>query len=689
MKKRPDFLNRAALDVVIQEFINGKNKSEALDILSAFIGMRKIPVKADFIFQEVKKNNQMSDEDRWILVKASLDQYNNLPVNVFVEQVTSDLASKGMKDAINAVSYWVRNPTYAQSQIISSNVDNNIAKLLNSPASYKEGLKVLKEYLKDESFIKKTDTFNTYDLARLVAKILTEDTEEGVNILKEIYEVNDLSINQQIVISSSINSLQDDNKELLKVVFQKFVRQVLLELTKKNQLENKFFHRHSRESLVQFAEKLAKNYLYEEALWMVNLFIDDSDPPKNGFNNDDDKDGTFNYHNEILRGGDPLTINTVRGYCAWVLQKFAILHGRDYIPRIIPLVQKLAKDPNYYVREQSLIPLIDLARNRNTVLPDNNKERFLSKEVAQEIEHIVFGMLFSEENQQLPAIMKHLGMVVSHIRTLDEQQAYKVLNIFLQSKLPKKERAKRSQMITPRKSSLTWDEVVEEIISLFIFYAEFRKDAFKNEGLKEIFGEEEWIRLNSYNDKPIKDLLTVTLEKGSEAIKAQFAWHFWKMAKEDANKFNENFELSLQYLRKLSEKYQHDIYDDIYYFIEDNFESKPEECIGLWMSCIDKEKDFFDEHFKLETQFDTNWWPYHKNGSMLVRILKIKGRDEFLKWLKKLLSYPAEVYIANDLNLVVDELVKFPKGDKKVKDAFDRLIKRNASYFDSMKKWEA
>ena len=74
------------------------------------------------------------------------------------------------------------------------------------------------------------------------------------------------------------------------------------------------------------------------------MFILDSDPPIDGTNYTDDSKGDFNYHLKVIQGEDLVTINTVRGWCSWVLQKFTCLKGRKYIPKIIPLVYKLLND---------------------------------------------------------------------------------------------------------------------------------------------------------------------------------------------------------------------------------------------------------------------------------------------------------------------------------------------------------
>ncbi|KXK09227.1 MAG: hypothetical protein UZ21_OP11001000285 [Microgenomates bacterium OLB22] len=81
------------------------------------------------------------------------------------------------------------------------------------------------------------------------------------------------------------------------------------------------------------------------------------------------------------------------------------------------------------------------------------------------------------------------------------------------------------------------------------------------------------------------------------------------------------------------------------------------------------------------------WWPFFYNGKILLRILDRKGLAEFLKWLGVLVDYPIELYLANDLDNVVDRLVTIKSEQSKVEKLFSKLIERNSKYYEYKQKW--
>jgi len=662
---KPDFLNRASIPVLFAKYKNGIHSSEAFDILSDLVRMRKgIPWKADLIFQEL--SGDYTKEQKWALVKVSLDEYNNLPVNVFVEQITSDLAAKGHKEAADTIVGWVTNPECHKRQTIGSfNVMGNISKFLDNSETFDEGVKIFRNYITSDEFVKKDDDWETWEVAKNLAKIIVKDLNIGVSILKEVNYSKTLTLNQQILICSSINDLPKENQEVIQGVYKDFVNSFLQGLDNDiSKIEKTITNRHSREQIVQFAEKLAENRLYDEALYLVEIFVNDSDPILE--NHADDPKGDFNYHQKIIEGDDNPTLGTVRGYCAWVLQKFCIRYGRDYIPTILPLVEQLTKDPNYYVRMQACIPLLELVKNRHTVLSDNNKERFLSIEVAERIENMAFAMLSDNKNHKLKAVMKHLAMVFTYMRTLDEKRAMLVLETFKNTGL---------------------ESAMDEAAPLYIFFAEFRSKSFK---------DWPWGDITKFDDKPFKALLIDLLKKGSPEIKTALSWQFNRLPDEISKTpkeksqitVDEAIALAVSYLEILTSKYEQRVFNNIYRFIEDYIDSHFEECFVLWTKCLEREKPFLTEAAKdKENVPNVYWWPFFYNGKILLAVAKHKGSTEYLKWFEFLANYPIEVLIANDLADAIGPLKKLPKDNKQVARIFDKLIERNANFLDDKQEW--
>lgn len=665
-KGRPDFLNRAVIDILFKEYAKPKHEKEAFEILSDFIKMRKgIPWKADLIFQRLR--GDFTDEQKWALVKVSLDEYKSLPVNVFVEQITSDLASKSHKEAADIIATWVMNPEYHKRQSIGSfNVAGNISKLLDNSKTFDEGVVIFKNYLSSKEFIEKDNDWETWDIAKMLAKIISTKPDVGISILRNINKSKKLTLNQQTLVCSSINDLQKEDGDLLKKVYQDFVYPFLKEYNEDIlKIEKRITNRHSREQIVQFAEKLANSRLYDEALYIVKIFIKDSDPITKNY--PDDSKGDFNYHQKIIEGDDNPTLGTVRGYCAWVLQKFCIRYGRNYIAKILPLVEQLTKDPNYYVRVQACIPLIELVKNRHTYLAENKKERFLPVEVAERIENIAFGMLKNKENHKLKAVMKHLSMVFTYMRTLNEKQAMLVLKTF---------------------KDTGFEEVMHESAPLFIFFAEFRTESFK---------DWPWGKLPKFNDKLFKAFLVDLLKNGSPETKSVLSWQFNRLPDEISKTPKEKSQitvdgavaLAVSYFELLTSKYEHRVFENIYRFIEDYIDSHFEGCFTLWAKCLLVERPFLTEAAKdKENVPNVYWWPFFYNGKILLAIAKHKGISEYLEWFEFLADYPVEVLIANDLADAIGPLKKLPKNNKQVERIFSKLIKRNANFLNDKQEWQ-
>ncbi|MFA6944265.1 MAG: hypothetical protein WC220_00060 [Pedobacter sp.] len=679
----PDFLNRASLSLLLREYKEGEHAEEAQEILKDFIRMRNgIPHKTEIIFLAIYNNAlKLSDDKRWSLVKAQLEckPYKGLPANVFVERIASDLAQKGNKEAVKIVSSWPKNREYRKRQDVAGfMVTENTWKLLDNEETFEDGLSSFKEYVSSEEFKKKLDTFEAWDVAKGLTKILEKRTSVGLQILNDIWSLPRLTDNQQIVVCDSVNSLPEENEELLVIVFNEFLKSKLKDLTIQ-EVEKKVTFNQARESLIKFAEKLAKKKRFEEALWMVEKFIDDSDPSKKGANDKEDAKGEFNRHLHVLNGEDDMSIDTIRGWCAWVLHQFTVIGGQQYLDTVIDLVEKLTKDGNYYVRLQACVPLIGLARTRHSVLPES-KQRFMTFEQSERIEQIAFSMLDNQENQKLYAVMKNLARVFTYMRSLLDEQAMHVLKTYNQLQFPNREdKGKEKDILS---------DVISEVSPLFVFYAEFRKEAFKGVEYKALYGENFWIQLNKFNAKPFKELLNNMLLNGSDSIRAGFAWQFWRLPQEGGINYETGFAISYSYMLVLAKKYSHDVFEDTYHFIEDNVEKKPKECLTLWKKCLRKEKPYFKKNFNNDTWQEMSWWPFFYNGKILRLVAEKEGDKEFLKWLEFLVDYPKRALIANDLDVAVEHLKTLPQSDMNVERIFGKLISRNAKYFDDMELWK-
>lgn len=688
-KTKPDFLNRAAIKLIVKEYLSGSNSEQAFNILKSFIGMKQgIPHKSELVFQELYRN-ATSDEDkiaRLIKAQISFPIYEGMPANVFVEKLATNIASRGNLEMSKLVGSWTKNQSYRKRQGIDSfTVLDNISKLLENEITFNDGLISLKEYLASTEFVNGLETFNAWEVSKSIARVLERNFDEGLLLLEGLFDLTDMTINQQIALCGSLGDISETKIDLLKSIYLRFVKPKFDPMSNV-QVVKKFPFNSARESLMRFDERLAKSKLFDEALWLLLKFIDDPDPSPSGANDKDDPKGEFNKHKQIIEGSDLFSIDTVRGWAAWVLQQFIIVGGEKYVSKVIDLVDRLSKDGNYYIRLQACIPLAGLMRNRNSVLPNTNK-RFMSIEDANKVESIAFTMLDSDENKKLYAIMKNLAMVFSYMRTLGTHRALKVLKEFkdLEFNDPTIDNTRTRG---PKISQDPYEGVIREVASLFIYYAEFRRDLSKNTTNASVYGQATWKEITEFDDRPFKRLLMDILETTTPSVRSHFAWHFWRLPKEPGIDVNRAFSISNKYIRFLIAKYHHEVYDDVYHFIGDNIETKFGECFKIWTSCIKNERKYFKTHAKNDSWKDMYWWPYHHNGAILCAIYDKLGADEFIKWFSYLLGYPKKIIIANDLDQAVNILARIAQPRNKIEKMFQALVVRNPQYLNVSMEWK-
>lgn len=682
-KENPDFLNRVSIPILIDKY--KKNNKEAFDYLKDFIFSRKgIPAKVDLILQYLFDDKSITSEQKWSVVKVIINKYK-IPISPFIELIVADLVSEGHKESIEYLRDLMKDKNYFTkcTTIARMNTIMNLDKLADIDIEL--AAEIFKNMLFKFNYIEKIYDFDVYDYSRFISKLLVENIDVGLDILNEIYKNKKLTVNQQILICGSIENISEskeisiDKASIITDIFNNFLKPIMIELDNIKNIEKKFTHRHARESIIKFAERLAIIREFDAALFIVKKFSNDIDPPKDGSNYGDDPDGTFNYHQKIINGEDTMGITTVRGWLPWVLQKFTSFYGRDYIPKITPLVKDLLNDDNYYVRVQACVPLIELVKSRHNVMPGNNKERFLDIKIAEEIERIAFDSLNNKENQRLKMFMEYLARVFSYMRSLNEKQAMHIFKTFidLEGKLNFKEEIEEKDRIS------AYEDIVNKITSSLVFYAEFRKNAFNDKRYKYVYLDK-WEDLKRFNDKPFKKLLIDLLKNGSSGIRSSFSWQFYSAVKET----EVNFDVAFKYIRVLVEDYDRDVFRNIYMFIDHNIMKKFNECYYLWTNCLEREREYLNLNIENLEKSDVYWWPFFKNGKILNIVLDKRGLDEFLKWFKFLLDYPKEVLIANDLEIAVEKIVEFPKDDNRIEDIFKKLIERNPRYFDFKNRWQ-
>lgn len=673
-KKRPDFLNRAAIPVILEVF-RGNNKKmggEAFDILQKYIlAKRGIPSKYELIYQNIR-GDEFTAKQKWQLIKVSLDKYT-IPITPFIEQMVTALAISGHSQAREVLKGWFGNPEYFKTPKMLDYAIPNIEALIENALPL--AIALFEKYISNKEFIHKEDEFDTYDAAAILQKILERDYAKGLEILNELIRIQKPTINQQILISHGFfhhrNPNDKEDTSVLARIYKDYVEPNLRKFCDHNYLT----HTHSRASFLQFARKLAISKLIGEALIIVKAFVNDPDPYPPGKDPEDAK-GEFSEQKRMEEKGEtPFSISSVRGWCAWALASCPAIPSRAYVPEIIGLTKQLLDDPDWYVRHMACFSLSNLARNRLSVMPPKMEKLYLNDDkakalkMAKSIEEMAFGLmkkLSKASNNIQKAMAKSVLSPFEHIRALNQEDANRFLDIL---------------------SDCT-DPVVIQAAPFLIYLAEFRKCSYAHDNpkwqMKDYYDD-----LKEFDDTRYKRLLEELISEGAKEVRSRLSWELWALVRNYEDRVDEHFPIALKYLQLAAQKYEHSVFENIYRFIDDCIDIRFEECFSLWKKCLETEKSFFDKHFD---PYNMYWWPHHYNGRILLTIKEqlLAGDKAFIECLKFLSSYPEGARL-EDLREAVEELIKMPsKYNKMIGEIFDNLInkRKEVSYCDLKDAWE-
>lgn len=623
---KPDFISRAAIGVIVDEYFNGAHGEDAYHVLTKFLKMRKgIPDRGRLIFQILRGRSDTATDKAWRLSEFYLSLApNKLPPNTYLEDVILNLATKGNKRAIEHIDSWMKNPDYInEDNRFHFYADTVIEKLLNSKIKsvQKTGIKFLKNYLAAKGSWERGSATRTWDINPLLFKSLQVDRDAVSSLILNLYfHSGDLTNNRQLVLTSLLSQSELKSNEDISFIYKEIVKPILLVDLEGNitKIVEKFTERHARQNIIDFAEKMMESGQLNEAMELVRIFLNDPDPSTENY--PDDSDGTFNYHQKIIDGEDPIIISTVRGRIPFVLQKAIKVKGAHLMSEIIDITERLLKNENYYVRFQALILLSGLAQNRHTVLPPGMKKRFMTFKDAYRIEDIAFTFLEDEENRKMKPLMERMFYCFNFMRDLDEVQAKRLIS---------------------SAHRLEYGDEIDHLSSLYLFFAEFRKGSFKN---IPSLGKKLSKKLSDFDDTYFKAVLREEVLEGKKGTRRHLAWQFWQLVKKDADKdsYEDTFNISYRYLLLLARKYDHDAFEMLFHFIDDNLEKKPDEMIVLWKIAAESEKNYLIENEDKIT-YHHNYWDKLHTADILLFILKHQGEDEFLSSLEVMLNYPTKL----------------------------------------------
>ena len=681
--KKPDFLSRAIINLLFRRYkeCDGENKKEAFNIIKEFVEMREgIPHKTDLIYQYILNNEKdLSFDEKWGFVKISLNaswNKKNVAVNIFIERIIGELVEKKHQLA----SEWMKNNIQRVEAVSGgyrreNGVVETIGSLLRSEDQEikEKGVEMFHEFIKTERFYEKFERFDVFNVANLFATVFDFKFEKGLSILNEVYAGDNLTINQQILITSGINRINETkNKKrifdkFLAIIFKDFgevgdINDIKDDIAEKisNAIVSKFDHDYARVAIVELGELLAKEKYFKEAMIIARIFINDPDPRID--------DQEFNYHEKIKEGkegGNTISISTVRGWVCWLLSHVPVLDGQDYIEEVTGMVKNLTNDENYYIRYMATFPLMQLVQIRHTVIEAETTNRFIPKELASDIENIAFNMLRIKENRKLKAVMFGMVRVFNYIRSLDAKTTIEVLNYF---------------------EDIEDEETLRSVVSLFIFFAEFRKDSF----IGGIWEDDYFKHLKDFNDGQIRTLLEEVLKNGNKKIKASFAWKFSVLIEETKTEEDkdEYFNISLKYLKILSNHYSPEVYDDIHSFINAHISKYYNECIDLFKTAIEKEKtaigDISIEH-EYRNSFQRSYYYFEQTFDEIFK----RNKNDFLNNFELIMRLPSDNFLSNCLMGIARHLLEFKNEKERIDKIFDYLIENvSPNFYDLKMEWE-
>lgn len=685
-KQRPDFLNRSVYHIVLRRYasVDKKTSGEAFEILRELILSRRgIPHKSDLIYQAVV-GSDLVDDKKWRLVELTTKKYG-VPVNPFVEQVVTNLAKNGHVLAKAELKKWFASSDYYKHRLLKIDSVSSIRAFLDVDIDF--SVELFKSFLKSEYVqSEKRDTFGAYDVAGLLHDILNKDYAKGLKILRDLEGEKKLNKSQQIIFAYSLFNNRGNDQATDPTFLNKIYKDVLDPYLKSTgndikKVYQRFSDDGSRSAFVQFAVRLAAHKQMDNAIRIIKVFVDDSDPYLSG-KDPNDKEDKYNEHKKIEQGEEPSTITSVRGWCGWALMKCPILEGRSQLNEIIKLTKKLSEDKNYYVIHMACFALGQLARNRLTVLPSDRNTLFFNDDkekalkMSKKVEKIAFNLLDRLASWPVnvqKAMTKSILHAFDPIRSLNEADSWKLVTNL--RKLPV--------------------EAINEAASLFIYLAEFRKDAYKKwkfslPGLYDDLGP------GKFNDKKFKKTtreIIVDMQKQDPDSCFKFAAsveHLMREISVKENKVDEYERLALEYFDFMTDKYAHNIYNLIYQTIEKKLQEKDIKNMDTWyvllFKCFKNEAIFYEETKKSGKLSEVRWYPTLYHSRILELISEKMGNDKFMEVAKIYFSFPNEIDL-HESDTIVSTIKELSKSDSDAKKIIRNLFNRNPSkYWDLNKK---
>lgn len=332
--------------------------------------------------------------------------------------------------------------------------------------------------------------------------------------------------------------------EKLSDVYKEKLFQSLVTFFKDKSPVDVFPNPHDREGMVSLlGDWLISQERLDDVCWLIETFIDDPDPPEPNKPYEGEEE---NWHEKVAKGEDALTITTVRGQLAWVIQKLSA--NRNYISRAFDYTTYLLKYDNLYAKLQALVPLIEISARKQWLEED-------SPERNKSLHLISLGLLRSVS--QYKQIAEHLAHLFLYHKDLNTEEALEVLDRL---------------------------KSIEDTAPLFIYFGIFRKRHFKNPDGSDKRGFDATLPAAKLNG------VIVNTSGVYKHLQSHIAWNFWRILRDKPEEFPELkpwIDLFFE-----SQPYERSLFTDLRMIIEDWVEKEPEICLRWFEKHIDRALDY-------------------------------------------------------------------------------------------------
>ena len=516
-KSNPTWLLRSTIPILLSRLVYKDTEEEAKNCLKNLILLTKsIPSFSDKIFHYIRGNMDNYPQNILLeLIETDINKYG-VPSNIFIVITLFELMKRKNKVASELFLKLLENEKYLKYDEFNYNTLDHFHIIADEPDLQ---IKILSKLLDSKIWRERADHFTI--IANLPRSF-------------ECFAVQSAAISDGNLsfLDAFLGDKTDDLK--IKVVFESLPELaknypietfsfIKMHIENKERIEDFIKDNYTRMRIVEVGEVLAQKGMGEESLWIVDKFINDSDPII-------DEKEEFDYHKQIEKGEDPNIITSVRGRIPWVLQKLAI--NKEFLKESFIRVRDLIKrEDNLHIIKQSLIPLVEITIRKNWL-----KE--IDKNLYFEFHDLLFDLL--RRYSKYPALGRRIANAFLYYKGLDEDEAEEVLNCLGD---------------------------VADSAPLFIYYAVYRKNHFRERG--------------EFDTKQFEKLLKEKIQSGSEELRRQLAWHLWKSIS-DGN----DFEILKEYIYSfVFSPYSRSTSDFLLMIIEEKIQENYLDCFN-WFKTI-------------------------------------------------------------------------------------------------------